>query len=205
MHKKIYYVFRCFFLFALLASASQFSQAENSDLIIVIENLHGKLLYNMQNAEELGYQGRLDRISPVIEESFDFPLIAKVILSRYWKQINDEQKTRFIDTLKELTISTYAARFDGYNDDRFETGTIEDLKKGRKLVKTKIVSNTNSEDKLEYLVHKRDGRWYIISVIANGVNDLSLKRAEYSAVIKDQGFDQLIDKIANKISELEKT
>ncbi len=33
------------------------------------------------------------------------------------------------------------------------------------------------------------GKWKIISVIANGINDLSLKRADYSAIIKERGFD----------------
>lgn len=205
MHKKIFFMVRPFLLFALLLSASQFSRAENSELIGVIENLHEKLLYNMQNAEQLGYQGRLQRISPVIEDAFDFPLIAKVILSRYWKQLSEEEKNRFITILKNLTISTYASRFNNFNNDHFETGTVEELKKGRKLVKTKIISGTGSSDSLEYLVHNRDNRWYIISVIANGVNDLSLKRAEYSSVIKEQGFEQLIDEIANKIAEMEKT
>ena len=57
---------------------------------------------------------------------------------------------------------------------------------------------------LNYLMHKRDNRWFIISVIANGVNDLSLKRAEYAAVIKDKGFEGLVQDITNKIQDMEK-
>jgi phospholipid transport system substrate-binding protein len=53
-------------------------------------------------------------------------------------------------------------------------------------------------------MHNKDGKWYIISVIADGVNDLALKRAEYASVIKKNGFDALISKINDKIRNLEK-
>jgi hypothetical protein len=34
------------------------------------------------------------------------------------------------------------------------------------------------------------------------VNDLSLKRAEYAAIIDDRGFDNLVSEIEKKIVEL---
>ena len=52
------------------------------------------------------------------------------------------------------------------------------------------------------MVNKDGGKWYIISVIADGINDLSLKRAEYAAIINDKGFTNLVNEIENKIKEL---
>jgi phospholipid transport system substrate-binding protein len=48
------------------------------------------------------------------------------------------------------------------------------------------------------------GEWYIITVIADGVNDLSLKRGEYADVIRKKGFDGLVADIKSKISNMEK-
>ncbi len=48
-----------------------------------------------------------------------------------------------------------------------------------------------------------NGRWSIMSVIADGVNDLSLKRTEYKAIIKEKGFDGLVNDIENKIKNHE--
>ena len=48
-----------------------------------------------------------------------------------------------------------------------------------------------------------EGQWMIISVIANGVNDLSLKRAEYATVIKDKGFQGLVADVTDKITNME--
>ncbi len=58
--------------------------------------------------------------------------------------------------------------------------------------------------KLDYLMHQKDGQWLIISVIANGINDLSLKRAEYATVIKDKEFQGLVEDVASKITDMEK-
>ena len=80
----------------------------------------------------------------------------------------------------------------------------EKLKKGRLLIKTELQRQDDKPVNLDYLMHQKDGQWKIISVIANGVNDLSLKRAEYATVIKDNGFDGLVAEVGRKISEMEK-
>ena len=45
---------------------------------------------------------------------------------------------------------------------------------------------------LNYLLHNRDGRWRIINIIADGVSDLALKRAEYQRVLEEQSFAGLL-------------
>ena len=43
----------------------------------------------------------------------------------------------------------------------------------------------------------------MISVVADGVNDLALKRAEYEKIISDKGYDSLLGEIQAKISEMQ--
>lgn len=167
-----------------------------------VHQLHSTLLEVMKNTDELGYQNRYDRLKPVITSLFDTPLIAKVILSRYWDDLNDEQKSRFINLFNKLSTATYASRFDDYNGEEFHEVAVEDLHKGRKLVKTELQRRNKKPVKLDYLVHENNGEWQIISVIANGVNDLSMKRAEYAVVIRDKGYNGLLEDIQSKIKNL---
>ena len=153
----------------------------------------------MKNAPDLGYQGRYDQLKPVIETVFDTPLIVRVVLSRYWKELSEQQQTDFINLFNRLSISTYASRFDSYTDEVFETKSVQQLKKGRLLVQTELARSNDKPVSLDYLLHKKDDRWYIISVIADGVNDLALKRAEYATIIKDGGFNKLVNDIEEKI------
>lgn len=168
-----------------------------------VERLHQKLLEVMQQSETLGYQARFNELAPVISSLFDTPLIVKVILSRYWKKLTDQQKSSFIEMFNQLSIATYASRFNDYNDEQFREVSKEVLKKGRLLVKTELLRVKKEPVKLNYLMHQKDGNWLIISVIANGVNDLSLKRAEYAAVIREKGFDGLVIEIERKIHDME--
>ncbi len=169
--------------------------------VAVVEKLHASLLESMQKADTQNYRARYDALAPVIESVFDTALISQVILSRYWNELSTEKQQNFIDLFRQLSISTYASRFDAYNGESFKTLGVEALKKGRLLIKTELVKPDDKPVKFDYLVHQNQGNWYIISVIANGVNDLSLKRAEYASIINEKGFDYLVNEIQNKIRD----
>ncbi|HSR62075.1 MAG TPA: ABC transporter substrate-binding protein [Gammaproteobacteria bacterium] len=179
------------------------SLANENEAVAVVEKLHDKLLHVMQNGESLGFQGRYDVLEPVIESGFDTPLISRVILSRYWGELSDEKQQDFIDLFNRLSTATYASRFNSFSGESFRTIGVDTLKKGRLLVKTELVRPDDDNVKLEYIVQENAGTWYIISVIADGVNDLALKRAEYAAIITDRGFESLVGEIQNKIRDLE--
>ncbi len=191
----------------LVLSHSAFTEETTDDsydaAIEVVEQLHTVLLKVMQAPDSMEFSERYSTLEPVILESFDTPVIAKVILSRYWKDLTPQQREDFIHLFNQLTVATYASRFDSFNDDVFTTIKVEQLKKGRILVRTEIQSNGDDPVKLDYLMHKNNGQWFIISVIADGVNDLSLKRVEYSTVIKNNGYEYLVTNIAKKITEME--
>lgn len=171
---------------------------------MVVRELHEKLIYIMQNADTLHYQGRYEAMQGIVATRFDTALIVKVILSRYWRALDEQQKTDFIDLFRRLSVATYASRFDGYAGESFVDLSTEPLKKGRLLIKTELQRPGKKPVQLDYLMHENDGQWMIISVIANGVNDLSLKRAEYATVIKDKGFAGLVDDVTSKIADMEK-
>ena len=157
----------------------------------------------MQRAGELGYQGRYRELEPLISSRFDTPLIVKVILSRHWGNLDDTGKSEFTELFNRLSIATYASRFNGYDGEDFLEISREPVKRGRLLIKTELRRPAGETISLDYLMHEKDGEWYIISVIANGVNDLSLKRAEYASVIKEKGYNGLVEDISGKIRHLE--
>jgi len=191
----------------LVLSQSAFTEEatdESHDAAIeVVEQLHSVLLGVMQAVDSMEFSERYSILDPVITESFDTPVIAKVILSRYWKDLSPQQQEDFIHLFNRQTVATYASRFDGFNNDVFRTISVKQLKKGRILVRTEIKSDSESPVKLDYLMHANNSQWLIIIVIADGVNDLSLKRAEYSTVIKDNGYEYLVTNIEKKIAEME--
>lgn len=170
----------------------------------VIENLHAELLTVMKQAKELGYEGRYQRLDPIVTSSYDLPFIAKFVMGRQWKTLSGEQKSEFVKTFTKLSIATYAANFSGYSGERFKTISNEELRKGRLLVKSILIRSSGGEVTLDYVLHQRENRWRIINAIAEGVSDLSLKRADYSSYLKKKGFDGLITKLNEKIQNYAK-
>jgi phospholipid transport system substrate-binding protein len=173
---------------------------ENQAAVSVVDSLHQALIKAMQTPES--FSERYVQLSPVIENTFDTPVIARVILSRYWNDLDETQQSAFIERFDDLSISNYASKFDDFGGEKFRLLGQQELKKGRLVVKTELVKPDGEAVRFDYILHEREGQWLIISVIADGVNDLSLKRSEYGTIMENDGFDVLLAEIDKKIQAL---
>ena len=182
---------------ALLLFAGH-AAADDAAARAVVEHLHEALLGAMQSGGTA--EARRTALAPVIEQSFDFDTICRIFTGRYWKDTSDEQRARFVDTFKRLSIATYAANFKSYAGERFETVGAE-ADKDSLIVRTTLHTGDGDEVSLNYLLRQNNDTWRIINVVAQGVSDLSLKRADYTAVIKAEGIDSLVNRLEKKIAE----
>ncbi len=164
----------------------------------VVEKLHATLLQVMMEADTLGYVGRVDRLDPVLAETIDFKTISRIVTGKHWKSLAAEKRGDFVTLFANLSAATYASNFDGFSGEVFTTLGVEE-RRGNLLVKTVIVTGDGDRVTLDYVLRDADGMWRIVNVIADGVSDLSLKRADYTAVIKSEGFDSLVAKLNGKI------
>jgi len=176
-----------------------YAAEDQKDGVATVETLHATLLKLMMEADALGYQGRFDMVAPVLNETFDFATISRIVTGPHWKSLDEQSRNNFIRLFAELSAATYASNFDGYSGEIFETGTVEE-KRGNLLVKTTLVKSDGERISLDYMLRKNDGEWRIVNVIAQGVSDLSLKRADYTAVIKSEGFDSLVARLNDKVA-----
>ncbi len=167
-----------------------------------VDRLHAALIDVMQNADALGFAGRRERLSPVIMKSFDFAFISQVVLGRFWEDLPEANRARMIGTFTRLTLATYASRFDGYSGEQFQQAEVKPMNRGRILVRTELVRPGKEPVQLDYVLQEENNQWLIVNVVANGVSDLSLKRADYGSVMKSHGFDGLMERLEAQITEL---
>lgn len=166
----------------------------------VVNRLHDGLLQAMRGGSAMGYAGRYKTIESTVKQSFDFPAIARVALGRHWAKLSEDQHSRFLETFVRLSVATYASRFDGFSGESFHNLGEQAGGDGRTTVRTELRKADGDAVKLDYVLNKTNDNWLIVNVIADGVSDLSLKRADYSAVMKSDGIDKLITKLNDKIA-----
>lgn len=168
-------------------------QAAVEDAKAGVDAFHSMLTEMMQMPE----QGmRESYIREKVAMLFDVSRIAKISVGRSWLKLNDDQRRDFKGVLGELIVATYADRFDAYKGQAFRVVGVREVKKGI-VVRSELLPRDGEPVKLDYFF--RDGK--VFNVAADGVSDLSLRRADYSRVMKDRGFDALISHLREKVEE----
>lgn len=191
--------FRLMPLAFLLAFATVLPAFAGESASETVRRLQAALLQSMHEARD--YPRRVAQLSPVIRQTHDLPAIARIALGRHWRGLTTVQRNRFVDVFSRLSVSVYAGRFKSWAGERFVIDTEKPSRHGRMLVKTRLLRHGGKPVHLNYLLRRKDGRWRIINVIANGVSDLALKRADYSYEIRRHGFEALISRLESKIAD----
>jgi phospholipid transport system substrate-binding protein len=186
---------------AVLVMEARPDPAAGNPAVDVVDNFHLALLTVMKDGQKIGFKGRFDQLAPVIAASFDLSFIAKTAMGRRWDTLDPSQKSRFVETFRRLSIATYAANFDSYSGERFKVLSEKQLDRGQFQVRSQLIKSDGGEVSLDYILRPVDRQWRIINVIANGVSDLALKRADYGEFLKANGFDALLGKLNEKIAQ----
>jgi len=187
----------------IFAIASNGVAAEQSgrEAADVVGQFQSVLLSVMKDADVLGFKGRLRRLEPAVKQSHDLPRVARLTIGRGWRSLNRQQKLRFIDTFTRLVVATYAHQFDAWSGESFHIRSVQPLRRGRWMVRTELIKSSGKRVHLDYVLYYRKGGWRMINIIADGVSDLALKRAEYSSVMGREGFDHLVALLESKIAQ----
>jgi len=168
----------------------------------VIETLNGTLVDCMKRGNELGYPGRYALLEPVMKQAFFFSYMVRKSTGAYWKMLDPSQQKKLIETYITWSVGKYAQRFNEYKGQQFLVVSSEPyLKKYIKVV-VQIIKQDGSKRQLNYLLVKNKGAWLIVDIQVKGVSQLSLTRAQFKSVLKDQGIDGLLALLDTKIHNL---
>jgi phospholipid transport system substrate-binding protein len=175
-----------------------------------IESLQRGLVALSRDRPDAGLEERYRALGPLIVATHDLPYIAEFALRKQWPSLSAAERARFIAAFEELSVMTYASRFKNVTADTFKPSGVgaaaRDSQAGsatRVQVQTAIARAGEPDIPLEYLLQQKDGAWRIINVVADGVSDLALKRAEYQGVLANGTIDDLIEHVEAQTARLE--
>ena len=194
------------FLALPLFAASASAQVSNTDAHAaeaVVARLHRGLVEVSASQPELSLDMRFERLRSLVAETHDLPYIAELAIRREWRVLAATDRERFAAAFERLSVMTYASRFSAVDANAFAILGSADAGSGRIEVNAAIAGRDGRDIPLDYTLQERDGAWTIVNVVADGVSDLALKRAEYRRVLADGSLDDLIDRLNDQAGDLD--
>lgn len=161
-----------------------------------IEQFHAVLIDVMKI--DADFDQRYALLQPAVDATFDMNAIARMSLGTPWRALETASKQEFMQLMRELITATYADRFDSYNEQRFTITNVTEPRPGRWLVRTQLIRKSGKPVSLDYYFKGQR----VFNVVADGVSDLAVRRADYNAVVASDGFQGLLDSVRANIAGL---
>jgi phospholipid transport system substrate-binding protein len=141
-----------------------------------------------------------EKISPIIDEIFDYSELSRRALSRNWKKFNTEQRKEFTDLFSKLLGVVYIDRLLEYTDEKVVFGAEKMLSKNKAEVQSKIVTSTK-EIPIHYRLILKNGTWRVYDVIVEGVSLIRTYRSQFKKILSKQGPEDLLKMLRKKVEK----
>lgn len=165
-----------------------------------IESLGNNAIETLTN-KQLDKETKSQKIEQLFRENVDTAWIGKFVLGRFWRQITDDQKTRYLQGYETFLVHNYATRFTDYTSGSFK---ITDARAGSGSNEYIISMQIKSEEvggepiSVDYRVRSDKNRFLVIDIIVEGVSMITTQRDEFTSILTSRDMEYLIAQIAKK-------
>jgi phospholipid transport system substrate-binding protein len=147
---------------------------------------------------------RYKALEPIVLATHNLPYIAEFALRRQWGSLAETDRARFVAAFERLSVMTYASRFKSVGANTFRPITAAPADAGGRVQVSTAVARADQPDvSLEYVLQQDGASWRVINIVADGVSDLALKRAEYQRLFTTGGMAGLLADLEQQTKRLE--
>jgi phospholipid transport system substrate-binding protein len=144
---------------------------------------------------------RAEAIRRVIQENFDFPMMAKSALGDTYGRLSAAQKKEFTGIFSRLFQDSYTHLVLNF----LKKETIQyqkEIPEGQKAAVKTTIMRTNETIPVDYRMHSQGAGWILYDVAVDGVSILENYRARFGQEIKTHGFASLLSKMRQQQKSL---
>lgn len=129
----------------------------------------------------------------------DFEQATRLAVGRAWSQASPEQKKRLVTEFKNMLVRTYSNAVEAYQGQTLKVlpargkGDPEDT-----VVRTQFNRNGGQPLPIDFHMRQVDNTWKVYDIVVEGVSLVMTYRSEFDAVVKQEGIDGLIKRLAQK-------
>jgi phospholipid transport system substrate-binding protein len=151
---------------------------------------------------DLDDQQRIDILATQLVAKTDVDLLSRLVLGRYWQQLDDQQRTRYQALFGDVVMRTLARRLNQFGKDargafeeRFTLLSSAPAGKSDVLVRSTVRPQSGDNLSVDWRLRAGDGGPVIIDVIIEGVSLLVSQRSEFAAVIERSDMEGLLTEL----------
>lgn len=180
--------------FLLLLSANLSAASGWESAAVEVESSIEKMLQKVAS-----YKGKVDTdLEPLYQDlelitnrNVDYPYISKVVMGKYYRRANSEQKEAFQKVFKRTLLKTYGKTLVSFDIKSYEL--VKPRGKSPKPDKQKVVvkvTSASGEDYnlINYMVLK-EGSWKLVNIILDGFNLRVTFKNQFSSIAQNNKGD----------------
>ena len=188
----------------LLVGIAPARPAAAGDASGFVAGLGSQAIHIMKDAE-LSAADRQQRFGALMNENFDLPKIARIVLGRYWEGTSDIERQQFTNAFADYTTRIYSTRFADYSAESFRVIKQRAESETMTVVNTEITRlATGQSINVDWSVEKTLTGYKVTDISAGGASLARAQREEFSSAVQRSGgsVSNLIQQLRTKVTEL---
>ena len=155
------------------------------------------VIFDLLGKQDIEKNERNEKIVGELNEIMDFQLAAYLSLGKHWKKISKTQKKEFVETFQQYINNYIVEKIDLYTNQKIDIGDSKIVKKGRAELEIGILSGGETLQVNFKLRKNKKKEWRVYDVDIEGVSLITTFRSQFSGVLKNTSFEELLEKLKN--------
>lgn len=144
---------------------------------------------------KLPLAARVTRFEALVTAYYDMPAIAALVVGPGWATTSAADKASAIAALTRHSAVSLARNFATYGGERFTIDPAVTVRGTSRVVRLTIAAGSSS-NVLLYQMRESAGGWRIVDVVAGGVSQLAVQRADLAGIVASGGAAGLAKRLA---------
>jgi phospholipid transport system substrate-binding protein len=149
-------------------------------------------------------EARRQKVKRIVDPHFDYQEMAKRSLGPAWAKLSPGQRQEFVALFAQLLEASYSDKIEKYAQ-RVKIDYTGEIPSGDTAEVRTVVVRANDRIPLNYRLMNEGGTWKVYDVIIEGVSLVSNYRSQFSRIIHESSYAELVRRLKTKVSELTRT
>ena len=137
-----------------------------------------------------------EQIIKIIDEVFDYELMARIALGKEtWDTLNEQKQKEFTKIFETKLKNSYIEKLELYNDQKVKILGLNPYKNARLQLETELLGKEGTY-KINYNFYNKSKdnieQWLIYDVDLVGVSIIQTYRQQFAGLLKEKTFDEML-------------